>query len=376
MDPHTLDTLGYDPFHSQVKSKTFTAHPKVDPFTDELVVFGYEAKGLATKDIATYTLDKHGQKVDELWCEAPWVSFIHDCVITENFLVLVLWPFETDLERNRAGKQHWAWSYSRPVTFIVIPRRASTPLPPGWQAGETRYYQWKNCMAIHTGGGWEDGAGKIYLETSRAHDNAFPFFPAADGRLPSPSSKIDYVRWELDLRAPTASTIPDPEVILDCPAEFPRIDERFMTKAYNVVFMDVFLPDRADSGKNIYQGLNALAMVDHRTRVTRFFYAGDDSIVQEPAFIPRSATAAEGDGWVVAMVQRPLEHRCDLVVIDTREFEKPVAIVQCPLPLKVQIHGNWVEGKDLAQLAGAEKFVRRFDQEDLKISGQGALEPL
>lgn len=42
VDADTLETLGYDPF-GQIKSKTFTAHPKVDPYTDELVVFGYEA---------------------------------------------------------------------------------------------------------------------------------------------------------------------------------------------------------------------------------------------------------------------------------------------------------------------------------------------
>lgn len=71
VDPITLDTLGYDPFPNQVKSKTFTAHPKADPFTDELVVFGYEAKGLATLDIVTYTLDSEGNKTDELWIKSP-----------------------------------------------------------------------------------------------------------------------------------------------------------------------------------------------------------------------------------------------------------------------------------------------------------------
>ncbi|KAJ5040269.1 uncharacterized protein L3040_005929 [Drepanopeziza brunnea f. sp. 'multigermtubi'] len=374
-DPHTLDTLSYDPFGDQVKSKTFTAHPKIDPFNEELVVFGYEAKGLATTDIVSYTLDKNGVKTEELWLHSPWVAAIHDCVITENWLVLVLWPFETNMERLKAKKQHWAWNYNLPVTFIVIPRRKSTPLPPGWQPGETRYYQWKNCMAIHTGCAWEDAAtGKIYLETSRVHDNAFPFFPPDDGRMPSPDSKADYVRWELDPSAATGSSIPDPLVILDFPSEFPRMDERFMTKKSNIFFIDAFLPDRSDSGKNIYQGLNSLAMHDHRTGSTRFFYAGDSSNVQEPVFVPRSETAEEGDGWVIAMVQRPLERCCDLVVIDTREFEKPVAIVRCPVPLKVQIHGNWVDGKDLAKVEGAENFVRQF--EAVKISGRGSLEPL
>ena len=62
VDPFTLETLEYDPFKSEIESRTFTAHPKIDPYTNELVVFGYEAKGLATLDVVTYTLNKEGKK--------------------------------------------------------------------------------------------------------------------------------------------------------------------------------------------------------------------------------------------------------------------------------------------------------------------------
>lgn len=39
MDANTLETIGYDPFESEVDCNTFTAHPKHDPIKDELVVF-------------------------------------------------------------------------------------------------------------------------------------------------------------------------------------------------------------------------------------------------------------------------------------------------------------------------------------------------
>lgn len=71
IDPDTLETIQYDPFVDEVKAKAFTAHPKIDPFTNELVAFGYEAKGLATKDIVTYALDRDGKKTEQLWIWAP-----------------------------------------------------------------------------------------------------------------------------------------------------------------------------------------------------------------------------------------------------------------------------------------------------------------
>ncbi|KAF5024543.1 hypothetical protein F66182_3306 [Fusarium sp. NRRL 66182] len=369
--PDTLETLSYDPFGPQIKAKTFTAHPKIDPYTNELVVFGYEARGLATKDIVIYSLDENGIKHDEQWIESPWCATIHDCVITPNWLVLVLWPFEAKMERLKAGKQHWAWNYNLPATFIVVPRRKSSKLPSSWRQGEHRVYHWHNSMLIHTGGAWEDDDGKLYLETSRVLDNAFPFFPPEDGRMPAPDAKADYVRWEIDLDKPSGTQLADPHVILDVPAEFPRVDERFLTQKYEYVFLNVFIPQTSDGGTNIFHGLNGLAMHSHKTGKTRWFYAGKDSLVQEPIFIPRAADAPEGDGWIIAMVERRAAHRNELVVLDTNAFEKPIAIVQLPMHVKTQVHGNWV---DSSTRAPTKKIVREVD--DVAISGRGALEPI
>lgn len=370
VDVDTLETKGYDPFGDQIRSKTFTAHPKVDPFTNELVVFGYQAKGLATRDIVIYALDQDGKKKDERWIQSPWCAFIHDCAITPNWIILVLWPFEANVERMRAGRQHWAWDYELPATFIVAPRRSSTPAPDGWEPGEHRVYMWKNCMPIHTGGAWETDSGKLYFESSRVHDNAMPFFPPDNGRMPAADAEADFVRWEIDLAQPSGSVVGDPVVVLDVASEFPRMDERFMTQKYNIMFLNVFVPGQSDEEANIFHGLNGLAMLNYETGKTRWFYAGKDSLVQEPVFIPRTPDAPEGDGWVIAMVERRAAFRNDLVVLDTRTFESPVAIVQLPMHLKAQTHGNWV---DAASLPKWTSLVRELPE--VQISNRGALTP-
>ncbi|KAG8622801.1 hypothetical protein KVT40_009312 [Elsinoe batatas] len=330
VDPETLETRGYDPFHGQVKSKSFTAHPKIDPFTNELVVHGYEAKGLATKDIVIYHLDANGKKHDEQLIQSPWTGIIHDCAITPNFIVLFLWPFSADIERMKRGGHHWAWDYNLPCTFLVVPRRPGKNLPPGWSPGEHRVYHWRNCMPIHTAGAWEEG-NTIYIESSRVHDN-----------LPAVDAKADFVKWKLDLTLATNTRVPDAEVVLDVPSEFPRVDERFWTRPYDRVWLNVFMPSRSDGGKNLFHGVNGLAQYSRAKGTTEYFYAGDDSLVQEPVFIPRHEGAAEGDGWVMAMVERREANRNDIVVVDTRDFERPVAIVQLPFHVKAQVNGNWV----------------------------------
>src|SRR5512147_1339869 len=64
MDLNTLETL--DPvytFNGQLKSKTFTAHPKTDSRTGNLLAFGYEAKGHNTTDVNVFEYTPQGKKV-------------------------------------------------------------------------------------------------------------------------------------------------------------------------------------------------------------------------------------------------------------------------------------------------------------------------
>ncbi|KXS94188.1 hypothetical protein AC578_3321 [Pseudocercospora eumusae] len=375
VDPETLETKCYDPFSAP--GKTMTAHPKYDPFTDSLVCHGYEAKGLATDDIVSYTIDRQGNIKNEFWSKMPFEpnrpGLIHDSAITKSWLLLFVWPFDASIERMKKGGHHWAYNYSRGITIIVIPRDAENP-PCGWRQGETRHYVWNNCMAVHTAGAWEDESdpSKIWVETSRVHDNSFPFFPSEDGRMPAKDTKADYVRWEINASEPDGSRLADPKMILDCPPEFPRIDERLMGREYHVVWICVFIAKNSSGGDNdLNSGLNGLAQIDHRTGEVKWYYAGDDSLIQEPVFVPRSEDAAEGDGWVIAMVDRPKVGRCDVVVLDTRDFEKEVAIVQLPIHIKAQIHGNWVDAKDLG---GYKPLVREIPE--FEMLKQGALEPL
>ncbi|KAF2210578.1 hypothetical protein CERZMDRAFT_106722 [Cercospora zeae-maydis SCOH1-5] len=375
VDPQTMETIGYDPF-GQLNAKTFSAHPKYDPITDELVVYGYEAKGMASTDIVSYTIDRSGLIKNVFWFSQPFLDgkpgIIHDCAITKSWLLLFIWPFEADVERMKRGGHHWAWDYSRKCTILVAPRNHTSP-PAGWAPGEVRHYEWHNSMAIHTAGAWEDPSdpSKIWVESSLVHENAFPFFPAADGRLPAPNAKAQFVRWHIDATAGAGSMMEDPKVVLDCPAEFPRIDERLMGREYDYVFLNVFIPRSSTGADNIFHGLNGLAMVNNKTGETQWYYAGDDCNVQEPIFISRHEAAQEADGWVMALIERVKANRCDVVVLDTRAFAEEVALVQLPVQMKAQVHGNWISAKDLGGYKPLVKEIPEF-----QMLRAGALEPL
>jgi carotenoid cleavage dioxygenase-like enzyme len=139
LDPVTLETVGRYDFEGQVQSPTFTAHPKFDPETGEMVCFGYEAGGDGNDgscDIVVYTINADGQKTEEAWYKAPFCGMIHDCGISKDYVVLPMTPLKCSLERMKAGGNHWAWDPNEDQWYGIVPRRGGKPHDIVWLRAE------------------------------------------------------------------------------------------------------------------------------------------------------------------------------------------------------------------------------------------------
>lgn len=140
MDPVTLETVGRYDFEGQITSPTFTAHPKFDPETGEMVCFAYEAGGDGSDcsvDVAVWTVDgRTGRKTEECWYKAPFAGMIHDCGLSENWLVLALTPIKSDYERVKKGGNKFAWDPNEDQWYAVVPRRGARSEDIVWFRGD------------------------------------------------------------------------------------------------------------------------------------------------------------------------------------------------------------------------------------------------
>ena len=81
---------------------------------------------------------------------------------------------------------------------------------------------------------------------------------------------------------------------------FTRIDERFLTLPYRYIYVQ-YADSRFDSGDRLGRtDGNCIGRFDLRTSTLKPFFPGRGRAVHEPVFIPRSATSAEGDGYLLA----------------------------------------------------------------------------
>ena len=144
-------------------------------------------------------------------------------------------------------------------------------------------------------------------------------------------------RWEIDL---TRGTVTE-GALGPQPVEFPRVDERRNGRpyryAYTVEYREVGPADLPGSARlRCYD-------VEAGTSVAQDF--GVRHVPGEPVFVPKSADAAEKDGWVLALRYDRERDRSDLVVLDANEFGgDPVAVVQLPRRVPIGFHGSWVTG--------------------------------
>ncbi len=337
LDPDTLDTLGVYDFEGSLTSKSSTAHPKVDPLTGEMVFFGYAAKGDTTRDIAYYEADSTGQIIHETWFKAPYSAMVHDFAVTQNYVIFPIIPLRSEREWIEEGKSAFQWDASEDVYLGVIPRK-------GDGAG-IRWFRGRSRFSSHILGAFDDGR-YIYIDSPVSESKYFPWFPNMDGSPHDPvKGQTTLTRWTIDLHD-GADGFTESQ-ISKLGVEFPRMDDRFETMKHTWGAMAVSaVPGIEVQG----HGFRWISTIDYATGEQKLYYPGDGSTVGEPVFVPGSANAPEGHGYVFVLVSRRDAMHSDLVVLDAQNIDKePVCTLRMPLRVPKGLHGNWVSAEELAQ---------------------------
>jgi hypothetical protein len=123
MNAATLETEGYTSFNGRMTGQTFTAHPKVDPKTGNMIAFGYAASGLCSDDCTFYEITPRGELIRELWFKAPYYCMMHDFAITADYALFHIVPSIGSWERLRQGLPHFGFDTTLPVYLGILPRR-------------------------------------------------------------------------------------------------------------------------------------------------------------------------------------------------------------------------------------------------------------
>jgi carotenoid cleavage dioxygenase-like enzyme len=346
MDPLTLETFGYTDFGGKLKSQTFCAHPKIDPATGNMCAFAYGTKGLMTKDMAYIEIGPDGELIREIAFENPYYCMMHDFAIAGEYAIFHVVPSISSWERLEAGLPFFGFDTTLPVYLGVLPRDG--------EASDIRWFKTGNLFASHVMNAFSEGT-RIHFDIPVAKNNCFPFFPDVHGKPFDPIAARPYLtRWTVDL-ASNSDAFTKSEQLSDMIDEFPRIDDRYAGQPYRHGWMLVMDPDMPFNGVSARASgfrMNRLGHIDVASGKQTSWWAGPDSIIQEPCFIPRAANSLEGDGYVVALVDNLITNYSDLAVFDAQRIDEgPIARAKLPMRLRSGLHGNWADESKLPMAA-------------------------
>jgi carotenoid cleavage dioxygenase len=348
INPHTLETAGKWTYGGALKSETFTAHPRVDPKTGELFFFGYEAGGLCDPNIAYCIADKDGNLVSEQWFEQPYLSTIHDFVITEKYAIFPIFPTLADLERIKAGGPHWAHRQDLESWVGIMPRYGKVE-EMKWIKGPV------GVSCFHEVNGYDDG-DQVHLDLCLTNTNAFPFMREAGGiEIAQQDLQGGLMRWTIDLSADEPAIQERP---LGPPGDLPRLRDADQGRAYNHAWYLSMNPQGGPPmpGGPVGVNFNALIRIDVGNGGLEVMGVPPGAAISEPAHVPSSQ--AGHDGWLLTVVdipnnpdpsqQVPGDYTSELWVLEADNPAKgPIAKVRTGLPLRSQVHGAWVSREKL-----------------------------
>ena len=321
-----LDTVCTYDYGGKLKHQ-FTAHPKVDPATGEMLFFGYS---MFRPSVQYGVVSARGELSGITTIDIPRPVVMHDFAVTPRHTVFLDVPLTVSLKRLLRGQPLLKFEPERGARFGVLPR---------YGAGrDIKWFEVSPCYVFHTLNAYEDGDEVVLLACrTEAFPDSFFMPPTAQAADAPPIGKefapVMY-RWRLNLKTGAAREEP----LDDVPTDFPRVNEGLLggQTRYGYAF-------------NI-SGYNELLKYDLERGRTERHCHGKMRIGGEGVFVPRPNAGAEDDGWLVTFVHDEENGTSELVVIEAQDFgAPPVARVSIPARVPYGFHGAWIPGEMLAK---------------------------
>ncbi len=319
----SLETVGSYTYGDKLVSP-FTAHPKVDPSTGEMMFFGYSPA--APPYLQYGVVSATGELLWTVPIDLPIGVMMHDFAITEHYTIFMDLPLTFSVERMQRGEPGLMFEPERPSRFGILPRHGDN--------SSIRWFETPACYVFHTLNAYEEG-DEVVLVACRMNSTTVLMSEQTPGENEGDTARLH--RWRFNLSTGTARE----EMLDDVPAEFPRVNEQLLGRPMRYGYAAKFVP----SSMPLVDGLIKYDFSSDSSQTQEF---GAGRYGGEAVFVPRPGSTAEDDGWLVTFVYDTSEDTSELVVVNAQDVTaEPVARVLIPQRVPYGFHGAWVSEEQL-----------------------------
>jgi carotenoid cleavage dioxygenase-like enzyme len=295
----------------------FTAHPKRHPATGELHAVTYYWEWEHLRYVVVGADGRVRRTVEVPVTDGPMV---HDMAVTEHHALLFDLPVTFDLGAAMGGSTFpYRWNDDHPARIGLLPLEGG--------ADDVRWVEVDPCYVYHSLNAFDGPGGEVVLDVVR-HERTFEHNRLGPDEERAPTLE----RWTIGTGSGSGAVHRSP--LAEQAIEFPRHDERLVGRRHRYGY-------GVGVGADLEFG--PIRKVDVDSGAVEEHDFGPGRSAMEPVFVPRSADAAEDDGWLLTYVHDAATDRSDVVILDARDVGgDPVAVVHLPVRVPFGFHGNWV----------------------------------
>eukprot|EP01116_Phalansterium_solitarium_P022471 TRINITY_DN7438_c1_g1_i1.p1 TRINITY_DN7438_c1_g1~~TRINITY_DN7438_c1_g1_i1.p1 ORF type:complete len:519 (-),score=158.11 TRINITY_DN7438_c1_g1_i1:328-1884(-) len=329
-----LATVGLHNFDGKLsETDSFTAHPKVDPVTGEMLFFGY---GLRRQPYLKYhVVDKDGQLVRLMDVKLPIPAMLHDFAVTEHHVIIPYFPMFFRQEAFIFSKPMFEFGHDRPSKYGIMHRTATSEEEITWFKGPA-------CYMFHSANAWDDG-DEVVMVGMRAP--CVGLMPCSKSPSGCPSYGARLYMWRFNL---TSGEMTEKALNEDLFAEFPTINPNYRGRKNRFVYAGAF-----EQGPNMDVNLlqiGSAVKFDLQENTVQEVSFGPGRFGGEPFFVPRVGAKDEDDGHLVTYVYDSSTDKSEFVVLDAKHMRpEPLARVLLPQRVPYGFHGRWVTRDEINQ---------------------------
>ncbi|MFM6488298.1 MAG: carotenoid oxygenase family protein [Dolichospermum sp.] len=312
-----LETIGEYTYNDQLVS-AFTAHPKVDSVTGEMMFFGY---GFRPPYLQYGIVSSQGELLSTVPIEIPMAVMMHDFAITENYTIFMDLPLTFSMERMQRGEPMLIFEKHRPSRFGIIPRHGDN--------SNIRWFECPSCYVFHTLNAYEVGDEVVLIACRMNSTNVL----ISNDTYSDTLEGIPFLhRWRFNLSTGTVTE----EQLDDVPGEFPRVNENLLGRKTQYGYLGKIV-----SGQNpLFDGVIKYDFENGTSQTHEF---GKNRYGAESVFVPSPNATAEDQGWLVTFVYDENSQRSELLVINAEDMtSEPIARVIISQRVPYGFHGTWI----------------------------------
>jgi carotenoid cleavage dioxygenase len=347
MELPSLKTVGKSDFCGTWKHNIFTAHPKLDPNTGELVGYGC---AYGTDPVPTWhysVISGSGECICNFPITLRNTSYTHDFAMTRSYSVCydgnLILDFNALMNAARKTEDErldmWEFNRNIPGRIGVFPRYAKSQ-------EEVMWFDVEPFCVSHTANAWEEGNEVVIVVNCIGYEGFKPKFPKETPVDPDANLR----EYRLNLKTGESKET----CLRRIRSDFPTINQKFTGCKTRYLYAQLIAYEEPNHAPYLYGAYK----YDLHTRTYQETHWEEGKpggratcMGCEAFFVPKRPSNAEDDGYLLVIVNDIAAQRTELRVYDASSFggaDRPIAKIICPrriLPLGT--HGLWLDEEDI-----------------------------